>query len=189
MLDTSNLIDNILLKRVGSKIIFFIRRRTNKGTFLPGSSDNAGSYSSKPFALPFGALNATTGKKIKEIDSRFSGDGDYKLFTSNNKNLWVVAQRGYKGIRKEAGKYNDHVIMSWSGQYLRDLGIIATGSKSVDVGWKNARNRELASYHEKLGAGKSKRKHKIMGLLKSEEKEIRAFIEEELVKNLKKNWK
>lgn len=171
--------------RAGKKAVFIIRRRTNKGWFLPGSSRNANQYSEKPFALPVGAANQMTQRKIMDSDN-------YHKFTSKSGNLWLVAKKGYKDIRTLAGKQTDHVTMQWSGRYMRDFGIyrtvIGAGSSHLEIGWKNPENQRLATFHEVMGAGKSKRLHKILGLLKKEEEELQEFIARQVMKMLNAKW-
>ncbi len=191
----NKIVDDILLAKLGNKTLFIIRRRTKQGMFLPGSSDNAGNYSEKPFAMPLTALNQTNQGTIRRAagtDSNRSKVYDpenFQIFTAKSKALWVLVKGGYSKLRSLLGKQNDKVTMTWSGSYLRDLGVIRTGSNSATLGWKSSENQKLAYWHNIAGAGKSKRIHKILGLTKQEEKELIPIVEKELIKNLDNYFK
>lgn len=190
MADTNKLVDDVFLKRTGNRLILIIRRRTQKGQFLPGSSRGANKYSTKPFAMPIGAMNKTVGGKlVRSANSKRSklfDPDNFHTFTSKEGNLWVLVKKGYKKVRELAGKESSRVTMTWSGSYLRDLGLMTAANSQINIGWKSAENQQLATFHEAMGAGKSKKLHKIMGLLKKEEKELLELVETEVVKNLKK---
>lgn len=183
----NDIVDDVFLQRAGNKVVFIIRRRTKKGHFLPGSSKRANQYSGKPFAMPVGA--ATAMLKSNVLKRSKSDPENYHTFTSKQGNLWILMKKGYKDVRRLAGKSTDHVTMNWSGKYLRDLGVVRTGNQIADISFKSGRNQELASYHEKLGAGKSKRLHKILGLLAKEEKEMAAYLENQFMKKFKERFK
>jgi hypothetical protein len=187
------LVDDVFLKRIGNNLLFIIRRRTQKGQFLPGSSPDADKYSEKPFAMPIGAANkALAGKLYSAANSKRSklfDPDNFQTFTSKDGNLWVLIKKGYKKVRELAKKESNHTTMTWSGSYLRDLGLLQINNSSsrteIELGWKSAENQKLATFHEIMGAGKSKRLHKIMGLLKQEEDTLKSYIEFEVLKNLK----
>ena len=181
--------DDIFTKQIGLHVVTIIRRRTNEeGKFLPGSSADAGSYSTKPFVMPLSALNKALGNKVvtKSSNKRSKNydPGNFQLFTSGTGNVWVFVRQGYKKIRELAGKEVSKVSMTWSGRYMRDLSTLHTSASAaraqVEIGWKSAENQRLARFHEELGAGKSKRKHKILGLTDKEldvlGKEIKEYV-------------
>ncbi len=184
------LVDDVFLKRTGNRLVFIIRRRTLSGKFLPGSSSGASKYSEKPFVMPIGAGNKMLGGKLQRAAnskrSKLFDPDNFHTFTSKQGNLWVLVKKGYKKVRELAGKDTSHVSMTWSGSYLRDLGIITATNNQINIGWKSSENQQLATFHEIMGAGKSKKLHKIMGLLKKEEEELKSLVETEVVKNLKK---
>lgn len=178
------LVDDIFLKRIGNHLVFMVRRRTTEGRLLPGSTSEE--YSTKQFAMPFGALPKGLQSKAKQKQNK----NDFGLFTTKSTgSLWVLVKKGYKHLRELAGKDSSSVKMTWSGAYLRDLSVVEVSSNEeafTEVGFKNERNRHLAFWHEVAGAGKSKRKHKIMGVLPEEEDELAELAETEIVKTLKK---
>ena len=184
----TELVDDILLTNLGNKVLFIIRRRTKKGWFLPGSSSGADKYSTKPFAMPVGAASQMLGNKLRKSASskrsKIYDPDNFQLFTSKAGNLWVIVKGGYKKVRQLAGKKSDNVVMSWTGSYMRDLGLLRTENNFALLGWKSSENEELAYFHEIAGAGKSKRRHKILGLLKKEEALLTEFAEKEILKKL-----
>jgi hypothetical protein len=186
-ININNIVDDVFLQRAGNKLIFIIRRRTNKGIFLPGSSRRANQYSTKPFAMPVYAASKMLGANITRA-AKLDPD-NYHLFTSKAGNLWVLVKKGYKEIRRKANKFSDHVTMQFTSGYMRDLSVLRTGGTAADVGWKSGRNQRLATFHEVMGAGKSKRLHKILGMLKKEEDEMQAYIEAAFVRKFKKVFK
>jgi hypothetical protein len=190
---TDKIVDDVLMLRVGNKVLFTIRRRTGEGKFLPGSSPNARQYSSKPFAMPLGAASKTLGSKISKAAgssrSKNYDPNNFHVFKAKSGNLWVLVKQGYKKIRQLAGKPAGHVEMNWSGRYMRDLGILRTEADKTEIGWKSSENKELGYYHEVAGAGKSKRRHKILGLLDSEKKELQPYLQEEFVKRINNYFK
>ena len=181
--------DEIFTKQIGLSLVTIIRRRTNEeGKFLPGSSEGADAYSTNPFVMPLFALNKSLGNKVitkasNKKSKNFEGD-NFKLFMSNTGNVWVFVRGGYKKIRELAGKEVSKVSLTWSGRYLRDLSVLSANSNEfktiTEIGWKSAENQRLARIHEQLGAGKSKRKHKILGLTDKEldvlGKEIKDYV-------------
>ncbi|MBU1096854.1 MAG: hypothetical protein KKB34_10270 [Bacteroidetes bacterium] len=185
--NVNNIVDDVFLQRAGNKLIFIIRRRTNKGIFLPGSSKRANQYSSKPFAMPVYSATKMLGSNI--IKAAKTDPDNYNVFKSKAGNLWVLVKKGYKEIRRKANKFNDHVTMQFTANYIRDLSVLRTAGNVSELGWKNARNQRLATYHEVMGAGKSRRLHKILGMLKTEEDEMQAYIEAEFIKKLRKVFK
>ena len=188
----TELVDEILLKQIGSQVLFIIRRRTGKGKFLPGSSSGAEKYSTKPFAMPIGSASQMLGNKLRKSAgskrSKLYDPDNFQLFTSKAGNLWVIVKGGYKKVRELAGKKTDNVIMSFTGSYMRDFGLLNAEKNLAVLGWKSSENQELAYFHEIAGAGKSKRRHKILGLLKKEENILTEFAEEKILKNLTKHF-
>lgn len=187
-----NIVDKIIMQRLAGHCVFLIRRRTQSGQFLPGSSPGADQYSTKPFAMPAYALGKMLGKKLEALASgkrKKQGPNTFTLYTNKrwNNQLWVVAHLGYREIRRMAGRPVDHVSMIWSGRYMRDLGMLFVNDTKTEVGFKSKENEILAMYHEELGAGKSKRKHKIMGLTQDEiTAELLPYAQTEIVQKLMK---
>ena len=183
-------VDKIVMQRVAGHVVFVIRRRTQQGKFLDGSSPNAEQYSTKPFAMPAYALGKMLGKKIEAGGSykgRTQGASEFSLFRNEKwqNSLWVISHLGYKRIRQIAGKPVDVVSMIWSGAYLRDFGILLVEENKSQLGWKSAENQQLALYHEELGAGKSRRKHKILGLTNEEiNSDLLPYAQTEIIKKL-----
>lgn len=184
-------VDKIVMQRIGGHVVFVIRRRTQQGKFLDGSSPNAEQYSTKPFAMPAYALGKMLGKRIEasgDYKGRTQRATEFSLFRNEKwqNSLWVISHLGYKRIRQIAGKPVDVVSLIWSGAYLRDFGVLLVDETKTQLGWNSAENQQLAVYHEEMGAGKSRRKHKILGLTNEEiNSELLPFAQTEIVKKLK----
>jgi len=185
--------DEIFTKQIGLSVVTIIRHRTNEeGKFLPGSSDGAEAYSEKPFVLPLAALSKGLGNKVitrgANAKSKSYDASNFQLFMSNSGNVWVYVKQGYRKIRELAGKGVDKVSLTWSGRYLRELNMLsATGSVqtvSIEIGWRSEENKKLARIHEELGAGRSKRKHKILGLTEKELDALGKDIKEYVLKTV-----
>lgn len=178
----NNVVDNVLLKRIGTRVVVIIRRRTAKGHFLPGSSRRANKYSEKPFALPYGAAQKNVRKKIDELPPE-----DVSFFISNKTgSVWVTMKKGYKSYRALSGRETDHVNLNWSGRMMAALKILPTEPSSfmTKVGFDDPDMKRLASWHNVLGAGKSKRLHKFLGLTKKEEQELAEWVGKDMAKKL-----
>ena len=173
-----DIIDEVFMKQVGLHVLFVIKRRTLDGKFLPGSSPGAGEYSTKPFAMPSGAISKQLEGKIKKAGK--DSPGDFQMFTSKAGTSWVVVKKGYKRIRELGGRPSDKVTMIWSGRYMKDLSVLSRERSAVEIGWKSDENKKLAEFHESMGAGKSRRLHKILGLTKEEIAEVERIFGEKI---------
>lgn len=157
-----------------------IKRRTDKGDFLEGSSKGAGEYSEKPFVMPLGAMTKGNLKRIVNASensrSKFFKDprfkNQFKLFTTRAGSLWVFVQGGYKKIREIAGKSTDAATLRWSGRYMRGLSLLSSRAALAEIGWRDDENKKLASYHEVSGAGKARKLRKQLGLTEHELSEL-----------------
>lgn len=175
--------DRIIMQRISTHGVFIIRQRTKKGEFLEGSSAGAENYSTKPFALPVGAVNKMTGKKITDLAE--NQPDKFKLFRSKNTgSLWVVVMEGYKKIRELSGKKTDNVTMSWSGKVLRNLGVVSVKPFEGNIGFTDARAKQISIYQNIMGAGKSKKKKIFMGFNEKEVEELTKLATDEIVKNI-----
>lgn len=157
----SQLVDELLITRVGLLGVAIIRHRTEGGEFLPGSSSGAEQYSTTPMPLPYGKLrNKFSGKKAK--------DAGFRVFTSKAGMVWIVLPGGYKQYRQIYGKATDHVSLSWTGNMLRNLKVLPPEPSAAVIGFDNPDEALIASYHNTLGAGKSHKKHVFMGFTDAE---------------------
>lgn len=189
---TNDIIDNIFLTNVGKQVVFIIRRRTTeKGEFLPGSSPDAGQYSTKTFAMPLFALNKMMESRVINAaannKSKYFDKDNFNLWMSNKGNIWVSVIGGYRKLRELVGRPVEHVMMSFSN---KSKYISSIDSKNIESGfevdWNNPDAQKLSEYHEILGAGKSHRLHKIMGLTPEElDGNFKSFVDSELLKKFK----
>lgn len=173
---TDRMVNRALLLNVGSRMLLIIKQRTLRGKYLPGSTGTS-EYSTTPMPLPWGGLQKAVRNSRTIRNMIDSGEAD--VFQSRGGRTWILLQGGYRKFRELAGKSTDHVTLSWSGQMMRDLKIkdVNVGLKSVTIGFTDARSRELARYHDVLGAGKSKVTHKFMGFTTAERGKLNAYIQ------------
>ncbi len=163
-----------LLIQLGQAALYIINRRVAEGKFLPGST-GTNKYSTTPLPLPAGALTA---KGIKTLNTLLDSD-EATAFTAKSGRLWIVLQEGYKQLRQLAGRETDHVTLNWSGAMMRGLTIteVSVQQAAITLGWNDSALAERASYHEQLGAGRSRKTHKFLGLTPAEVKRLQQQIE------------
>lgn len=161
-------IGKALLLRIGKRAIAIINVRTSKGKFLPGSSPGAEKYSTKPFAMPIGAVSKKS-VMFKMLKGKY--DDDTQLFQSaKSKKLWVAIKKGYKWYREQSGRGSSIVDLVWSRKLRRSLTVLKTDIKTglIEIGHSDKRSDQIAQYHNELGAGKSKKIRKYLGLTEDE---------------------
>ncbi len=164
------IVDNALLIQIGSGALYIIKKRTMRGKFLAGST-GTDQYSTNPLPLPAASLT----KKGVQNFNKLVADGDASFFRSKKSGkLWILLKDGYKGLRELVGKETDKVRLSWSGKMMRNFKILRTtvARGSVQLGWTDSKLAQIASYHNDLGAGKSKITHKFVGLSKGEVRQM-----------------
>ncbi|MCZ7556800.1 MAG: hypothetical protein M5R41_10415 [Bacteroidia bacterium] len=164
----ARVISRALLINLGTAALYIIKERTLRGQFLPGST-GSGRYSTTPMPLPLGALPARA--RGKRALAQLVASGEARLFTSmRSRRAWIVLQGGYAKFRELAGRESDRVTLNWSGQMMRNLKITRVSARefTVELGFTEGRARRLASYHNELGAGKSRTTHKFLGLTAQE---------------------
>jgi len=176
----NNFLESVAIKTVSNGVITIVRKRTLKGKYLEGSSAGAGEYSTKPFAMPLGALTGSgyqtslTNRMHATIIGKgsFLKNSDFQLFTSKTNTLWVLVKGGYKEIRSLAKKQVQTANLNWSGRMMRNLGIQNLTAKTSVLGFNDAESNKLAYYHNIMGVGKSKKKRVFMGLTDTEVNEL-----------------
>jgi len=174
------IVDRVMVMKLANAGVVIIRERTLKGEFLPGSSPGAENYSTKPFARPLGGLT-------RQLQKTLLSSPDVAVFTKDDKSTWVVIKGGYKQMREMAGKDTSRVTMTWRGRMMRNLGILNADESSAILGMKDDDTKQLALYHNVMGAGKSKRKHVFMGFTESEKIRMTKLVGEEVMKRLRQS--
>ena len=164
----NEIIGKALLLRIGKHAIAIIQMRTAKGKFLPGSSPDAENYSTKPFAMPLGAIskNAVRYKMLKD-----QYDDETELFRSKkSQKLWVAIAKGYKWLREQYGRGSSNVDLVMSRKLMRSIEVIKVDVKTglIEIAHNDERSDKIALYHNQLGAGKSKKIRKYLGLTDDE---------------------
>lgn len=189
-----NILDSIIMKRVGLQCVFIIRRRVTSGKYLEGTTSEQ--YSTKPFGMPLGAATKVLGSKILQAVNKKKnvkagnttiGSDEFKIYTSpKTGNLWVIIGGGYKRYREMAGRDSSKIDLNWSGRMMRNLGIIPGSEQStqVDVGFTSESEKQKALWHNIMGAGKSYRKHVFMGVTEEEKLELEGFADAEIAKKI-----
>ena len=176
-----SLINRQTLAELGQTSLFIIKKRTQRGEFLPGSSTGAGSYSTRPFAMPAGALAKGVFQKLDD-----TGEGT-TLFTRNGA-LWAVIKGGYKRYRELAGRQSGKVDLKFrSGPgMMNSLNVtkIDTRRKNVEIGFTDSESEQIAKYHQILGAGKRKVKRRFVGHTRKERREITRNVQQNIFANL-----
>lgn len=197
----SELIDSVLMKRVGLQCIFIVRRRVSSGKYLEGTTSEQ--YSTKPFGMPLGAATKVLGNAIrravekgKAVSLKAKGKtyttispDEAKIYTSpKTGNLWVIIGGGYKRYREMGGRDSSKIDLNWSGRMMRNLGIIPGSEQplAVDVGFTSVDEQNKAIWHNIMGAGKSRRKHVFMGLTTEEKEELEKYADAEVANRLAK---
>ena len=172
----NKIVDNVLMKNIGLRVVMIIRRRTLDGKFISGS----GTYSEKPFAMPLGAAAKLVGVKLTKLPD------EAQIFTTKSGAKWVIIKGGYKRYRELSGRQSAKVDLNWSGRMMRNLGIIpgTTTARETQVGFTSADEKQKALWHNTLGAGKSKSKHEFMGLLPDEYNDVVKFAGDEIAKKI-----
>lgn len=123
------IIGKALLVKVGQRSVFIIKKRVADGIFLKGSSPGADKYSTKPFAMPIGAV-----KKKKVLLDILKGKhlDDTQIFTSKKSGkLWVVIKKGYKWLREQSGKNAGRVDLTWTREMMRSLQVLKINNISL----------------------------------------------------------
>ena len=176
-----SLINRQTLAELGQTSLFIIKKRTQQGRFLPGSSSGASSYSTKPFAMPAGAL--ATG-----VFEQLDDTGEGSTFFTRSGSLWAVITGGYKRYRKMAGRQSSKVDLKFrSGPgMMNSLKVtkIDTRRKNVEIGFTDKESEQIAIYHQIQGAGKSKVIRKFVGHTKKEERKIVSSVQQNIFANL-----
>ena len=130
--------------------------------------------------MPYGAVktNSLKNELRRNIDTGV-------VFTKGTNQLWILIKGGYKKYRELAGKDTSKVSLIWSGRMMRNLGILNAGENEATLGEKDADTKLLASYHNTMGAGKSKRLHKFLGFTDKEIQKMTDFVGDEVMKRLR----
>lgn len=165
------IIQRSLMLKIGQHSVVIIKKRVADGIFLEGSSDAASQYSTKPFAMPTGAVRPRS--LMLDIIKGKKGN-DTNLFKSKSGKLWVVITKGYKWLREQAGKPSGKVDMRWTSELMRSLMVLNTDvdSGTITIGHKGKRNEDLAYWHNVAGAGRAKKIRKWLMLSNTELEKI-----------------
>lgn len=163
---------------------YIMRRRTERGEFLEGSSSGASSYSTKPYAQPAGALTDQVRESLP--------DDEVKYFTTGSDSLWLVIEGGYEAVRRAKGLPTSNVDLTVSGDMLGGMRSASSRDEDGDIsmivgyidGASPAEAMQLARYHNVEGAGKNEVKRVFVGLTDDEADEVFDHLQKDLLRNL-----
>ncbi len=162
--------------RIGLWVVKTIRERTEEGKDIEGQEFEP--YSTKPFALPLGAIPKKHWKTLKKYEKT----GEVAYYETEAGKLWVRIRGGYRFLRGEVlGLPVDRVNLRRSGEMLSELQVIdiqQDGSGwQMRIGWVRPELAERAFYVEKRG-------RKFLGLTEAEQQTLQHRIEQMLTQRL-----
>ncbi len=164
------IIGKSLLLKIGQRSVVIIKKRVADGIFLEGSTPGAEKYSTKPFAMPIGAIKK---KKLMMDILKGKHTDDTQLITSKKTgHLWVIIKKGYRWLREQSGKNFNKVDFTWTREFMRSLQVLKVNKTEVEIGHRGERNKQLAKWHNVMGAGKSKKIRKYLALTDKELQQI-----------------
>lgn len=163
----SEVIQRSLMIKIGERAIFIIKKRVAEGKFLEGSSDGASQYSTKPFAMPIGAVRPKA-VMMRMLRGRY--EDDTQIFQTSKGRKWVAITKGYKWLREQAGKNTSKVDLTWTRELMRSMTVLSTdiNSGEIEIGHKGKRNEDIAYWHNVAGAGKGKKKRVYLSMTDAE---------------------
>jgi len=161
-----------------------MKQRTQDGEFLDGSSPEADSYSTKPYAQPAGSLTDQVRESLP--------DDEVSYFTTSDDDLWLVVEGGYEAVRRAKGLPTDTVDLSVTGQMLSGMrsqaGRESDGELEMLVGYIEGVSPQeaiqIARYHNVEGAGKNEIKRVFVGLTESEADDVLDSMEKDINRGL-----
>ena len=161
-----------------------MKRRTQRGEFLEGSSEGAESYSQKPYAQPAGSLTDQVRDSLP--------DDEVSYFTTSDDDLWLVVEGGYEAVRRAKGLPTDTVDLSVTGSMLEGMRSESTrrGDELLEMlvgyieGASPQEAMQIARYHNVEGAGKNEIKRVFVGLTEQEADDVLDDLEEDISEGL-----
>ena len=192
-----NLVDNILMIKLGLKAKAYIVKRVQRAEYLEGSTGGK-EYSTTPMPVPYGLFRKKFGTALlkkegvkKRGGQVFARGSEFSVYRSKSGKTMVLISGGYKRWRELNKKNSGQVEMSWSSRMLRNLGVLRDQSddNSAMLGFTDSNLERIAYYHNVAGAGKNKITRKFMDLNKKETEELADYAEKEIIKKLIKSFK
>ena len=178
-LDIKFLVDRI--NNIAQMVIDMMLSNTAKGKSYINDGIDFPAYSRKPFSQPYGSF-------LRDVQG-WPGYKTYanehtKSYSDKSGQEWIIHKDGYAVFKSNRWPDQNGVVnLEWRGRnrggMLSSIAIInkATNSNVVaTIGFTNAENHQLALYHERMGASKSRVIRPFFGITKQQ----RAIIMEEL---------
>lgn len=153
---------------IAAKAIELINNQIKQGVDEKG---NAYEYSTKPFAMPGGALKLKAKKQA-------IADGKLLPFQTNSDALWYVVAGGYKSLRELRGQNTEGDYLQVSGRMLGALTTLRANPNEIAIGFSDAKQAQKAFWLTVQGAGKSRALWRFMGLTKESQEELAKYAAE-----------
>lgn len=171
------LVSKEALLKAAFRVIALIKENTNKGLDKNGQPFRP--YSTKPFAMPGGALQEYLGSKFNSFVKNEQNGHWY--ITKKNGRIGYIVLGGYFALKSArfatgAGIVDLQVRGVRGGGMLSGINIVAEDASSITIGFSNEDAAKLALYHTRLGAGKSRVIRDFFGITPEQVKQIRDEI-------------
>lgn len=157
-------IDGNALRAAGDLAVELIVSRTLEGRDRFGRPFAL--YSTRPYALPAGALWAQGSRTAAR---RLKRQGQIGYFRRQGK-LWAIVKGGYRAYKEARLGQGDQVNLTLTGSMLRSLRVLRVDERegSVTIGFGRTDAAEKAYYHVVSGAGPSRTIRDFLGLTDEE---------------------
>lgn len=165
-----------ILRRAALKIISLIQQNTNNGIDQYGKPFKP--YSTKPFSMPAGSYYQNTSLAQRKVLNE-----SLIWRTSKSGSKWITVKGGYAAYKSARFPQDGGVVnLQYRGfrgnGMLNSLQIIEESPENgyIIIGFSNSQAAQIASYHQVLGAGKSRVLRKFMGINENDvEKVLQEF--------------
>lgn len=153
---------------IAAKAIELLNKQVEQGIDEKG---NKYRYSTKPFAMPSGALKIKARKQAIK-DSKLSA------FNTTSGALWYVVNGGYKSLREMRGQNPEGDFLQVTGRMLGALSTLRATDNEIAIGFTDAKQAQKAFWLTVSGAGKSRALWRFMGLTKDNQEALAKYAAE-----------
>jgi hypothetical protein len=133
------------IRKLGAQMVTLIVKRTQSGMDITDKKFKA--YSTRPFAMPAGAINRRT---LKALDQ----DEQITYFKTKIKSTWVIVEGGYATYKRYLMKNatsSGGVNLTITGSMLRSMNVKSTGENSLIIGFNRTEEAEKAMWNINKG--------------------------------------
>lgn len=153
---------------IAAKAIELLNNQIKQGVDEKGNSYK---YSTKPFAIPSGALKIKAKKQAVK-------DGKLTAFNSKSGALWYVVNGGYASLRELRGQSSESDFLQATGRMLGAITTLRATDNEIAVGFSDAKQAQKAFWLTVSGAGKSRALWRFMGLTKESQEVLIKYAAE-----------